>query len=193
MAATKPTPVADELSALLGEGGSGGEGENLDKVLDALATETAVHDTVEVDLSTLDLSNVVEIDFRPLPNGEWFDADIVKAQGGKSSAGNIQVEFCYMVVSENPAHNGVTVFDQAGVDPRMPKGHWKIKKVGKRVGLLGANDQLLTKNPADFLGRRIRFKNFVDTEFDPSNHRNKAVDFDYPSAGRENAPFNPSA
>jgi hypothetical protein len=180
---TKPSTavadaIADELDGL-------DDLDELDAAADELTNETAHTEEVEVNLAALDLAGVIESDFRLLVNGCWYDAECVKAVGSYSAAGNLQTEITWMVTGEGvdgdgqPAE-GVTITDYAGVDPRQPKQHWKIKKIAKRVGLLGANDQLATKHLTDFLGRRARLQVQIDTGYD-ANGRNKVNDYGYPT------------
>lgn len=162
----------------------GGEGD-IDAALDSLPTGG---NEVEVNLQNLDLNGVVEMDFRLLGDGEWYDAVIASCTPGRSNAGNLQLTFVFQVDDESDL-NGVTVMEWAVVDPRQPKALWKIKKIAKRVGLLSDNGLMLTNNPADFVGRRLRFQNRVDREYNPQEPRNKCADCDFPTT--PNAAFTP--
>lgn len=191
-APVKPTPTADDLDAALDAGGYG----ELDAALDELNTGTSDSDEEAIDLCGLDLASVLEMDYRPLADREWYDCEIVRAKGGRSGAGNLQVTFIYQVCgegvdAEGMDAEGVTMKDYAGVDPRKPDNHWKIKKVAKRVGLLGPNDQLMTSNLSDFIGRRLRVQVKIDTEYNPEMPQNKVADIGFPT--EPNAPFTASA
>ncbi len=166
---------ADDAAELLGGIDPMEDGDDLDKEL-AGAGAPPPGQTVELgDLSSLELSDEPMRDYREMPDG-WYECEIVKAAGGISGSGNKQIEFIFRV--ENAGEfDGVTVEDQAVVDSRAPKAHWKVKKIAHRVGLLGADGRLTIKSPQEFVGKRFCFLNKVDREYDAANPRNKAKDY----------------
>lgn len=169
----------DELDTLLG-GGNGDDLEGFDGVnLDEVGGVAAPNPEDEINLESLDLSNVIEKDFRPLTEGQEYNSVIVGAKGGRSGAGNLQVIFTHQVIdcletdSEGRSLDGVTVDDYAGVDPQQPQQHWKIKVYGKLCGKLNANGTLTTNKPRAFLGDKMRFQAKIDAEYNPAEPRNK--------------------
>lgn len=166
---------ADELDEQLG--GEGFEDE-VDIELDGdIAAEGPSNAPFVLD--DLDLNGVVELDFRPLRDGNYYDFEIVAAEGGRSGAGNKQVTFTLMVVDtdevdgEGASLNGVTINDYAGVDPRKPNMHWKIKAYAKYTGQLNENGTLKSKDPKSFIGGRLRAQVKIDVDYNPEEPRNK--------------------
>ena len=168
------TPNVDDLDAMLG---GDIEGEEFGDLANMTAPPVAAE--VEIDLGALDLSSAVEKDFRPLNEGHWYEAEIVGAVGGRSSAGNLQIVFTLMVVDceetdeGGVSFDGVTVDDYAGVDPAKPANHWKIKGYARCCGYLNDNGTLKTSKAKDFIGKRIKFLAKIDREYNPAEPRNK--------------------
>ncbi len=183
LATKTTTPVADEIDVILGA-------EDLDAVLNQLPSAAGEEEEV-FNLQELELSGVVEMDFRLLTNGAWYDAVIASAKQSRSSAGNKMLEFIFLVEdgAESTA-TGVTVTEYAICDSRQPKALWKIKKIARQVGLLSDNGLMLTSNAKDFIGRRIKFQNKVDSEYNPNQPRNKVSATDFPTT--PNTSFAPS-
>ena len=173
---------ADELDNLLGSNGIDGTGDPLDELdaaLDNLEATRAPSVDETIDLGLLDLSQVVEKDFRPLTHDNEYNYEIVAAKGAKSSAGNLQIVLTLKVIdtdevdSEGRSLNGVTLDDYPGVDPKQPQMHWKIKLYGKHTGHLLPNGTLDIKKPAELVGGRGRFVAQIDREYNPAEPRNK--------------------
>jgi hypothetical protein len=170
--------VVDELEEMLKEGDPTDE---LDAALEEMG-EGPPSAEDQIDLGALDLSNVVEKDFRLLDETKEYNLEIAAAVGGRSGAQNLQVTFTYRVIDCGPEDvdpegrslDGVTVDDYAGVDPKQPQMHWKIKLIGKLCGLYDQKTgRLTTTNPKEFIGKRMRFQPKIDREYNPAEPRNK--------------------
>jgi hypothetical protein len=130
---------------------------------------------VNWDLDECELSDRAPRLFRPIEDG-WRDYRIVEAERGFSKAGNKQLAFLFECCDPETSVNGVNVEDYAVVDSRSPKAHFKIKMIAKAVGKLDAKNQVKAK-AEDFIGLSLAIKTKLDTDYDPSNPRTKAVDF----------------